>query len=129
MSVTTVTNPVSSTVLQALTDYDLHHSGDPERPKTPESPNSRSRFSRGVENPEDWDTEHRRVPPYRPIDPSLHGPERPGGSNPIETTFISTMFLGVRLVGVSFLAFRQSSKLLTSQAHQCGMEGDRWKAQ
>lgn len=105
MSVTTVANPVTSTVLQALTDYDLHHSGDPERPKTPESPNTRSGVAGQTENPDDWDTEHRRVPPYRPIDPNLRGPERPGGTNPIETTFISTMFLGVRLVGVSCYEF------------------------
>ncbi len=101
MSVTTTANPVTATVLQALTDYDIHHSGNPEHPQTPEPPNQRDDSSAIVENPADWDTEHRRVPPYRPIDHNLIGPERPGGVNIIETAFISTMFLGVRLIAVS----------------------------
>lgn len=101
MSVTTTANPVSASVLQVLTDYDLHHSGDPARPRTPQSPNQRPEPVRQAEDPENWDTEHRRVPPYRPVDPSLLGPERPGGTNPIETAFIYTMLNGVGLVGVS----------------------------
>ena len=102
MSVTTTANPVSGTVLQALTDYDLHHSGQPERPRTPEAPNRRDVPTEVVENPDDWDNEHRRVPPYRPVDRSLYGPERPGGVNPVEMTFIYVMLHGVGLVAVSF---------------------------
>jgi len=97
MSVTTTANPVSSAVLQALTDYDIHHSGNPENPRAPEPPNAQSNISASVENPPDWDTEHRRVPPYRPVQNQL-GPERPNGVNAIEVAFISTMFLGVRLI-------------------------------
>jgi len=100
MSVTTTANPVSGAVLQALADYDLHHSGNPEEPKTPESPNPRSDSSRSVETPENWDTEHRRVPPYRPVDPSRLNPERPGGTNAVETVFIFTMLQGVGLISV-----------------------------
>lgn len=104
MSVTT-TNPVSSTVLQALTDYDIHHTGDPEHPRTPDPPNPQRRSS-SSENPETWDSDHRRVPPYRPINHELRGPERPNGVNAIEVGFIFTMFLGVRTIAVS-LRFRQ----------------------
>jgi len=104
MSVTTTANPVSATALQALTDYDLHHSGDPERPKTPEPPNRNPRALQTVKSPENWDDEHRRVPPYRPLDRSCLGPERPGGSNPIEATFIYVMLHGVALVAVSSLS-------------------------
>jgi len=98
MSVTRTANPVSATVLQALTDYDLHHSGAPENPATPNPPNRQT--SPPTETPENWDTEHRRVPPYRPIDRSLLGPERPDGVNPIETTFIYLMLHGVGVVSV-----------------------------
>ena len=101
MSVTTTANPVSGAVLQALTDYDLHHSGQPERPRTPEQPNRQATSQQAIENPEDWDNEHRRVPPYRPVDRSLYGPERPGGVNPVEMTFIYVMLHGVGLVAVS----------------------------
>jgi hypothetical protein len=101
MSVTTTANPLSGAVLQALTDYDIHHSGNPENPRTPEPPNPQRDLSSTVENPIDWDTDHRRVPPYRPIDQSLLGLERPNGVNAIETAFIFTMFLGVRTLAVS----------------------------
>jgi hypothetical protein len=98
MSVTTTANPVSATVLQALADYDLHHSGAPETPSTPSPPNQQS--SPRAETPENWDTEHRRVPPFRPVDRSLLGPERPDGVNAIETTFIYLMLHGVGVVSV-----------------------------
>lgn len=98
MSVTTTANPVSATVLQALTDYDLHHSGAPETPGTPSPPNQQSTVH--AETPENWDREHRRVPPYRPIDRSLLGPERPDGVNGIERTFIYLMLNGVGVVAV-----------------------------
>lgn len=99
MSVTTTANPVSATVLQALTDYDLHHSGIPESPIAPSPPNQQP--SVHAETPENWDTEHRRVPPYRPVDRSLRGPERPDGVNAIETTFIYLMLNGVGVVSVT----------------------------
>ena len=103
MSVTTTANPVSGDVLQALTDYDLHHSGNPEEAKTPEAPNERSDSSPIVDNPDNWDDEHRRVPPYRPVDPSLRGPERPDGANAIEAAFIFTMLRGVGVISVRCL--------------------------
>lgn len=102
MSVTTTANSVSGTVLQALTDYNLFHSGHVERARTPEQPNRRASLSPVIENPENWDNEHRRVPPYRPVDRSLYGPERPGGVNAIEVTFIYVMLHGVGLVSVGF---------------------------
>jgi hypothetical protein len=100
MSVTTTANPVSSAVLQALTDYDIHHSGDPENPRTPEAPNAQPLSATSAQNPPDWDTEHRRVPPHRPTQ-DQRGPERPDGVNAIERGFIATMFLGVRTLAVS----------------------------
>ncbi|KAJ9604712.1 hypothetical protein H2200_010826 [Cladophialophora chaetospira] len=114
MSVTTTANPVTATVLQALTDYDIHHSGNPENPRTPEAPNPHSDLSATVENPPNWDTEHRRVPPHRPIQ-DLRGPERPNGVNPIEVAFIANMFLGVRLMAGIDSVWRATGGRLNSK--------------
>lgn len=100
MSVTTTANPVSSAVLQALTDYDIHHSGGPEYLRTPKAPDAQQDVSTPLENPAAWDTDHRRVPAYRPVQ-NLVGAERPNGGNAMEVAFIWTMFLGVRVIGVS----------------------------
>ena len=109
MSVTTTANPVSGAVLQVLTDYDLHHSGDPARPRTPEAPKKRrTSLQTVIDRPEDWDNAHRRVPAYRPVDPSLRGPERPDGVNPIEKTFIFVMLNGVGLMAVRLPCFDAS---------------------
>ena len=109
MSVTTTANPVSGAVLQVLTDYDLHHSGEPARPKTPEGPDRRTKSLRlDAEPPEDWDNAHRRVPVYRPVDSSLRGPERPDGVNAIEKTFIFVMLNGVGLMAVCLPCFAAS---------------------
>jgi|ERR1700722_4567211 hypothetical protein len=99
MSVTTSTNTTTQTVLHVLADYDLHHSGDPKNPSEPAPPNCNT--TAGSENPPGWDTEHRRVPPYRPINRNLDVTLRPGGTNIPETIFIATMLNGVHLTAVS----------------------------
>jgi hypothetical protein len=98
MSVTTTANPLTSSVLQVLTDYDLHHSGSPENPQAAPTPNSRPDSS--PSNPLDWPTNHRAVPPYRPADRNLDREQRPGGMNAVETVFIFTMLNGVRINAV-----------------------------
>jgi hypothetical protein len=99
MSVTTSTNTTTQTVLHVLADYDLHHSGDPKNPSEPAPPNCNT--TAGSENPPGWDTEHRRVPPYRPINRNLDMTLRPGGMDIAETIFIATMLNGVHLTAVS----------------------------
>lgn len=108
MSVTTTANPMSTTVLQALSDYELHHSGDSEESRTPEPPNPDTRSSQSVQNPENWDNDHRRVPPYRPISRENYGPERPGGGNALESAFIFVMLNGTGLVSVIDRAWRRT---------------------
>ena len=98
MSVTTSTNTTTHSVLHVLADYDLHHSGNPQNPSEPEPPNRNT--APDVENPPNWDREHRRVPPYRPIDRNLDMELRPGGVNVVEAIFIATMLNGVRLTAV-----------------------------
>lgn len=100
MSVTTIAPPVSRAVLQALADYDVHHTGNSEQPGQPEPPNAQPELVTVTQNPEDWDTDHRRVPNYRAVDPSRRGPERPDGVNAVERTFIYLMLNGVNIVAV-----------------------------
>lgn len=99
MPMTTSTNTTTQSVLHVLADYDLHHSGDPQDPAEPEPPNRKA--TPKVENPSGWDTEHRRVPPYRPINRNLDMDMRPGGTNVAEAIFIATMLNGVQLTAVS----------------------------
>lgn len=101
MSVTTTANPVSHAVLEVLADYDLHHSGNPEHPKPAADPNVRADTAETTDNPEWWPTDHRRIPPYRPVDVNLDRTQRPDGVNPIEVAFIFTMLRGVQLQAVS----------------------------
>ncbi|KAK5000239.1 hypothetical protein LTR66_000854 [Elasticomyces elasticus] len=91
MSVTTTTDTARYTIHAALADYDLHHSdgGDTAPPPAahPAPP---------AQNPPDWDTQHRRVPAYRPINYELEAesPRQVFTSVP-ERIFIRIMFLGV----------------------------------
>lgn len=103
MSVTTSTNTVTQSVLHALTDYDVHHSGNPAVAETPEAPNSRNDTAAGANQPPNWPSNHQRVPAYRPIDRTLNNDpeERPAGSNAIEGLFIFTMLNGCRINSVS----------------------------
>jgi hypothetical protein len=101
MSVTTSANTVTSSVLHVLTDYDLHHSGSPESEGTPAPPNPRNDLAAETSNPASWPRDHRRVPPFRPIDRTLSIEDRPGGANLIEAMFITTLLNGVRVNAVS----------------------------
>jgi hypothetical protein len=102
MSVTTSTNTVTGGVLHVLTDYDLHHSGNPQDPKRPASPNAPHINPAEHSNPEWWPTNHRRIPDYRPVNQHLDRTLRPDGINGMERTFIFTMLRGVQLNAVRF---------------------------
>lgn len=98
MSVTTVDNPVTTAVSRAvLQDYDIHLTGD----DTVAPPNSDSRPPQPAANPPGWDTEHRGVPPHRPINRELDLTQRPLGGNPVGDVFVTTMFTGVFFNAVS----------------------------
>lgn len=96
MSVTTTTNPVTYSTQDILKDYELHHSGASESapPPNPNPPPAR------VQNSPTWDTEHRRVPSYRPINRNLDQSVRRVYNNNGERTFLSIMFTGVLLEAV-----------------------------
>ncbi len=101
MSVTTSTNTVTQSVLHLLTDYDLHHSGDPAISGRPEPPNASQTDTAEHQNPDWWPTDHRRVPDHRPVNQDLDRSLRPDGINGAERTFIFTMLRGVQLMAVS----------------------------
>lgn len=122
MSVTTTDNPITSTLSETLQDYEIRLTGVQDLPSAQrqlaaESAPLLSQQQDGgfpawvpltdhaapvdVENPADWDTEHRGVPRYRPINYHLDREVRPWGSNAIETGFVLHMFHGVWLTAVS----------------------------
>lgn len=98
MSVTTVDNPITTAISrQVLQDYDIHLTGD----ETVAPPNTDSQQRPTPENPPDWDTQYRGVPPYRPINRDLDLTQRPLGGNPVGDVFVTTMFTGVFINAVS----------------------------
>lgn len=88
MSVTTTTNPISTSV-SILADYEIHHS---EQRNPVPNPHPAPEFHY---LPTSWSVEHRRVPEYRPINRHLDLNERPAGSNLVEGVFIAVMLHGV----------------------------------
>lgn len=106
MSVTTTQNPTVYATQDVLKDYELHHSGS-SNAAPPPNPNPAPR----VQNPPDWDTEHRRVPPYRPVNRELDLSVRRVFANGRERTFINIMFTGVLTEAVS----RSKSQVMQSR--------------
>ncbi|KAL3457406.1 hypothetical protein BJX64DRAFT_19099 [Aspergillus heterothallicus] len=91
MSTTTTTTTTTNNTLSILADYELHHSGS----ETQNAPSSAvPPFS---SQPANWPTNHRRVPPHRPVNRNLDPAERAAGSNVPEYIFIQSMLHGVWL--------------------------------
>ncbi|KAK6834883.1 hypothetical protein PG990_000306 [Apiospora arundinis] len=132
MSVTTTDNPITSTLADTLQDYEIRLTGaqdlataqrqlGEDAPLLPqEQQQQQGQFPTwvpltdhaapvDVENPADWDTEHRGVPRYRPINYNLNREVRPWGSNPIETAFVLHMFHGVWLTAFTRWAWSKTA--------------------
>lgn len=92
------TETTNTTALSVLADYELHHSGSSQNTTSP-SP-SPSPSPPQQQQPANWPTNHRRVPPYRPVDRSLSFEERAAGSNVPEFIFIQSMLHGCWLNAV-----------------------------
>ena len=103
MSVTTTSNARIVNFRQTLAEYELHHSETNPNPEiglpAPE-PNATAEAT--VSNPPNWDTTHRRVPPYRPVSLENYNEERNTYSNNVERVFIAVMLNGVHMQSVSF---------------------------
>lgn len=101
MSVTTTDNPLTYSALSVLADYELRHTtplADVTHDLAP--PNARPDAPPPSQNPPTWPTDHRRVPPYRPVDETLDQSQRRVFLSRVEQAFISVMFLGVGLNAV-----------------------------
>lgn len=95
MSVTTTANPITSTSMSVLSDYEIHQSGRP----YPASP-SWHPAPESASQPNNWPVDHRRVPAYLPVNRNLDRSERPAGSNRFEGMLITVMLHGVWLNSV-----------------------------
>jgi hypothetical protein len=126
MSVTTTSNPLTYASAAVLRDYELAHSEADE--PLDASLNAHPAPSSQTSNPPDWDTEHRRVPAYRPINTELDQSERRVYQNPIERAFITTMFTGVFLEAVSLwnTLELQSQANVTTDGFQ-NLASNRWQ--
>jgi hypothetical protein len=102
MSSTTTTQTQTRTRQNVLRDYELHHSASSVRGTSGSVGAPAPNPQVAPLNPPNWDTTHRRVPPYRPTDRDRDVSEIRVYTSNIERVFIATMFTGVFLNSVSF---------------------------
>lgn len=100
MSVTTTENRAFYQTHNVLADYEIHHSVRNENTNVAPPPEPHPAVP-GVRNPDDWPTDRRRVPDYRPINMELDMTPRRTYLNPAEGVFVYMLFLGVRVEAVS----------------------------
>ena len=101
MSVTTTANARLVTLRQTLADYELHHSEVNANPSTGSpAPGPNPSASVSANNPPNWDRNHRRVPPYRPVRHENYDAERNTYNNNVERAFVWVMLNGVGLQSV-----------------------------
>lgn len=115
MSVTVTDNARITQARHYLADYELHHSqpADHEaRPAPP--PNELGEVT--TPGPQEWETEWRRVPPWRPVRNQLDE-QRNTTQNGIERGFIRVMFSGVYMMAVGVehrLLVRHDSDIISA---------------
>jgi hypothetical protein len=98
---TTTTQTQTRTRQTVLRDYELHHSPSTARATGNSEAAPAPRPQATPVNPPNWDTTHRRVPPYRPINRDRDQSEVRIYTSPIEQVFVGTMFTGVLIHAVS----------------------------
>ncbi|KAL1891085.1 hypothetical protein Sste5346_007911 [Sporothrix stenoceras] len=86
-----------------LNDYELHHSSGDNTDDTVPAP-----IPRRADTPADWDTQHRRVPAYRPINTERDQTEVRVYLHRVEQVFIGTMFTGVFLNATAAKVWHQT---------------------
>ena len=98
---TTQTQTQTRTRRDVLKDYEVHHSPGLRTLSHISAQTAISNPQAAPQNPPGWDTTHRRVPPYRPINRDRDQNEIRVYTSPIERVFIGTMFTGVFINSVS----------------------------
>ncbi|KAF2728096.1 hypothetical protein EJ04DRAFT_581587 [Polyplosphaeria fusca] len=91
MSVTTTANPQTYNIRAVLADYDLHHSEEAQ----PDTSLNAHPAPSSSQNPVYWPSDHRRIPPYRPVNRHLDQTQRRVYQNGVEQVFVGIMFTGV----------------------------------
>lgn len=109
MSVTTTDNARITSVRHILADYELHHSEPTDEAAAPAPPPNETSGPDTGSDPPGWDREHRRVPPYRPVQ-NQRDEQRDTYQNEIERNFVRVMFAGVYAIAVRSSLFSGSSK-------------------
>lgn len=101
MSVTTTANPVGQTVLRALADYELTHSGEELNISHSNKPPNSHSAAETRRNLDCWPTDYEGIPSYRPINYNLDREQRPWARPGAETAFVFVMLNGVGTIAVS----------------------------
>lgn len=117
LSLTTMSSTSTATQTRTrrdvLKDYELHHSAaSPSSANTTTSPADARPQSTSPVNPPNWDTTHRRVPPYRPINYDRDQSEVRVYNNGAEQVFIGVMFTGVYINSVSWACSHRGTNLV-----------------
>lgn len=108
MSTTTTTTTTQTvprySIARTLADYDLHHSPADNKGSEDEEADTQNGQADSDNNtdPQNWETEYRRVPPHRPVNREIDIASRSVTLNGIETFFVYNMFNGIRIVEVRF---------------------------
>ena len=124
MSVTTTANPATYTLQATLTDYNLYHS---ESQNSPLDTSLNAHPASVAQNPSTWPHDHRRVPPYRPVNTELDQSQRRVYQNGIERAFVGVMFTGVFLEAVSIRDMISEEVNTNGCRRRRGYGGVRWE--
>ncbi|KAH8664056.1 hypothetical protein BX600DRAFT_497900 [Xylariales sp. PMI_506] len=108
MSVTTVDNPITTTLSMTLADYEIHHTHAEDLPSRHRWVPLTDHGPPPVDNPPNWYDGHRGVPNHRPVNTQLDRTKRPWGSNGVESGFVFLMLNGVWLTGVANWLWRST---------------------
>ncbi|KAJ3524039.1 hypothetical protein NM208_g12209 [Fusarium decemcellulare] len=103
-SMSTTTTTSTRTLSTVLADYEIHLSPGPVEPPNAQTTTGLS----GLSNPPGWPTDHRRVPPHRPVNYGLDPLERMVYNNRFEQGFINTMFFGLRIITVAHRTWKHT---------------------
>ncbi|CZT18553.1 uncharacterized protein RCC_04397 [Ramularia collo-cygni] len=124
MSVTTTDNARVNALRHVLADYDLHHDQplDSESRGAPEPNPQETAITSN--NPPGWETQWRRVPAHRPVDPTLLNGDRNQASNAIERNFIRVMFSGVYLQATVSSLWRATGGKLSDRVFRIKVGGE-----
>ncbi|EMF09109.1 uncharacterized protein SEPMUDRAFT_52987 [Sphaerulina musiva SO2202] len=125
MSVTTTDNARVTSLRHTLADYDLHHS-QPSHDRASEAPSPNTRpAGDSSSSPAEWETQWRRVPAYRPVNPSLiESGGRNEFNNAIERNFIRVMFGGVWMQATASSVWRSTAGKLNDDLFKAKIGGE-----